>query len=210
MLAHGTVLRKNGGALQPRLNPWASLGSVRFFSEVAVAFNGWGNTCSIHSWSETKQCTVCKRWKIGTPQRIAANFLRKVQKGRGCWKWLGAMQANGYGHHCIDRSHSMKAARAAWVIFRGPIQKGLQVCHTCDNRACVRLSHLFLGTPKENIHDMIHKGRNRSKLTIPQVLKIRRHVRMGEDSAALAKKYGVSRITIWRIGSGKGWASVAD
>lgn len=40
------------------------------------------------------------------------------------------------------------------------IPDGLDACHRCDNRGCGNIDHLFLGTPKENIHDMIRKGRH--------------------------------------------------
>jgi hypothetical protein len=32
--------------------------------------------------------------------------------------------------------------------------------HRCDNRWCVELNHLFLGTPKDNTDDMRAKGRD--------------------------------------------------
>lgn len=35
----------------------------------------------------------------------------------------------------------------------------LDVCHFCDRRICVRPSHLFEGTAKDNIQDCIKKGR---------------------------------------------------
>ena len=38
-------------------------------------------------------------------------------------------------------------------------QKNL--CHKCDNPACVRISHLFEGTQKENVDDARSKGRMR-------------------------------------------------
>lgn len=35
----------------------------------------------------------------------------------------------------------------------------MQVCHRCDNRACVRPSHLWLGDNTANSHDRDAKGR---------------------------------------------------
>lgn len=32
------------------------------------------------------------------------------------------------------------------------------VCHTCDNRQCIRDSHHFLGTAKDNMQDAMRKG----------------------------------------------------
>lgn len=47
------------------------------------------------------------------------------------------------------------------MLINGPIRDGLYVLHKCDNRLCVRVDHLFLGTQKENLADMRSKGRSR-------------------------------------------------
>src|SRR5207245_8507487 len=74
------------------------------------------------------------------------------------------------------------AHRVAWVLSRGRIQEMRLVCHKCDNPKCVNPFHLFIGTFKDNMQDMIKKGRNvnpvgtglpQSKLTEGLVLEVR-------------------------------------
>ena len=46
-----------------------------------------------------------------------------------------------------------------WEQKYGKLPGGIYVLHKCDNTACVRLDHLFLGTQADNIWDGINKGR---------------------------------------------------
>jgi hypothetical protein len=78
----------------------------------------------------------------------------------GCWLWLGAVWETRHGLRA-KFSTSLIAARVAYEFYVGPIPTGLFICHKCDNTLCVNPDHLFPGTHRDNMQDMIRKGRRR-------------------------------------------------
>jgi hypothetical protein len=78
-----------------------------------------------------------------------------------CIEYPGAKTKLGYGWR-RKNGRSGLAHRYAWEDVHGPIPDGMVVMHTCDNRPCVNVDHLKLGTQRDNIIDMVVKGRNRS------------------------------------------------
>ena len=132
-----------------------------------------------------------------------------------CWEWGGHLHANGYGR--ITHSNKTQYAhRFYWERVNGPIPKGLDVCHTCDNRKCVNPSHLFLGTRKENMIDARIKGRLQrgedrynSVLTENMVREARWLHANGAKIVGIAKRFGVNKTTIGNAIKGKTWRHVA-
>ena len=85
-------------------------------------------------------------------------FWAKVRKTIKCWEWYGSRKGR-YGNLTVKKKNVL-AHRFAWEITFGPIPIGLFVCHHCDNKKCVRPSHLFLGAHEDNMRDMVIKGRH--------------------------------------------------
>lgn len=76
----------------------------------------------------------------------------------GCWNWTG-YKYHGYGILAVSRRPT-KAHRISYAMHNGEIPRGMIICHTCDNRACVNPQHLVVGTYTDNNRDMLTKGRH--------------------------------------------------
>lgn len=146
---------------------------------------------------------------------INDRFWKKVNKiPGGCWLWTAASLRGGYGVFWYQK-HQHNAHRVSWILSNGDIPGDLFVLHRCDNRACVNPQHLFLGTQKENIHDMIRKNRRHStagenapmrKLVWSEVHTIR-HLYFAErrSQQEIAEHFSISRQNITRICSRQQW-----
>jgi hypothetical protein len=77
----------------------------------------------------------------------------------GCWEWEGTKQAQGYDRYKI-KGRKYSVHRAVYQIVNGvQLTSKIFVCHSCDNPSCCNPDHLWLGTPQDNVSDMVAKGR---------------------------------------------------
>lgn len=72
-----------------------------------------------------------------------------------CRLWEGSYWPNGYGR----TDTGGLAHREVWEEAYGVLPPELDVCHHCDTPGCIELTHLFPGTPKDNMLDCVAKGR---------------------------------------------------
>lgn len=165
---------------------------------------------------------------------VLGELIARLEAGVGpdkCWLWPRKLDEKGRGQVSVGGRRKL-AHRAVWEALRGPIPAGKLLCHHCDNPTCVNPAHLYVGTPKDNVRDMMERGRNwqkrepervreigrrlgksntwhrgagnpKAKLTPEQIAAIRADRR---PTRFLAAEYGVNRVTIQRIRNGSAWA----
>lgn len=157
-----------------------------------------------------KSCVKEKYVNYKTPEEYIK--AKTIINKNGCWLWTGFInKKTGYAQSKY-RSVHMPAHQFSYKTFKGPISKGMCVCHTCDIRQCVNPDHLFLGNQKDNALDMVEKGRDlhgekapSNKLKEYEVLEIIKLRKEGKILIELAKKFNVSISTISHICNRDSW-----
>ncbi len=127
----------------------------------------------------------------------------EFDKATGCWVWQGRRNPAGYGVHATgyDAGYSQLAHRYFYETRVGPVPKGLEIDHVCQNKACVNPGHLEAVTPQENAHRAAS-----TKLDWRTVRKLRSLYSKGRTSQAqLARMFSVSRATICAVVMNKNW-----
>lgn len=173
--------------------------------------------CTWTYWEKSKYCSRECYGKT-VPERASAKrlsfedtFASYVLRSNNCWEWTGLKDKDGYGLFNYKQKQ-YRAARTALSIDGRIVPDGMYACHHCDNPSCVKPSHLYIGTPKDNSRDAIVRNRNRrgershfSKLTDDIV----RHIRTADKCVGdLAKEYNVSHSAISLVRSRKTWKHI--
>lgn len=114
----------------------------------------------------------------------------------GCWEWKGLKMSSGYGHLKVFGKF-VGAHRLSYELYKGQIPIDKEIMHLCDNRLCVNPDHLKLGTHKENMLDMVLKGRKKSGI---------RNI-LSKPVFVLGKAYGSMNEAEKELGLGSGTVS---
>lgn len=171
-----------------------------------------------------KWCSAACRsaaWHKRTYQRTVAPPLERLLSrtrlsAAGCLEWTGSVfGARGYGAFSLN-GRTIGAHRAHWLLAIGSIPDGLFVMHACDNKICVNLDHLELGTHNDNMAASAERARHRqgerhprAKVTATQVSEIRERYAAGEPRAQLAREYGISGTQVTHIATRSAWRTVS-
>lgn len=142
-------------------------------------------------------------------ESLAERFWSKVEKTDGCWIWKANLHKQGYGFFKIGQKNYL-AHRVAYALVTGEeLDPEIKLLHSCDNTSCVNPMHLSKGTQRENVMDMVNKGRHVgcSKLTDDQVRAIRIDQR---PQRVIEAEYGVALGTVSKIKSGKRYKRVSQ
>lgn len=139
----------------------------------------------------------------------------KINEETGCWEWTAAKHSKkGYGSFGIPpkqgetKWHIRKAHQAAWLIFSEEPIGDKHVLHRCDNPSCVNPAHLWLGTNQHNVDDKMAKGRHKSypgvengnsKLTVQQVLDIKKLLAEGVPANRISKGFNICKKGVLNI-----------
>lgn len=188
-------------------------------------------------------CRKCANQARKTPEIVRFN---EYANGAGvepahvpglgpCLEWTGPLTKDGYGAFSLaDGAHGkqIQAHIYGWMLSEGPIPQGQYVLHKCDNRRCILVAHLFLGTKRENNEDRHRKGREArgethgwvthpksvprgesSGMAVLTEVKVReiRHLRTeGRSISELAQRFSVAKGTIYQVVHRITWRHVLD
>ena len=145
------------------------------------------------------------RW----PERFSTKVL--IKGVDECWPWLAVRISNGYGQFWLN-GRMVNAHRAALLLLGIDMPRSSVVMHSCDNRICCNPHHLSHSTQRNNMRDMVVKGRSakgeRHGSAILNEAAVLDILSRRETAAQAANRYHVARATINDIRQNLSWTHI--
>lgn len=139
---------------------------------------------------------------------VLDRILAKRQIVDDCWIWCGYTRS-GYGSISVHNTQ-VRIPRIIATWCYGPIPAGMSALHHCDTPKCFRPNHIFLGSQIDNINDMRAKSRGinpqpafgmnnfNAHLSDAEIAALRA-ASHGATQREIARQFGVSQSTVWRL-----------
>lgn len=137
------------------------------------------STHAIKNYCKKRSISLLKKEEPDITDSFRNYFKQKVdiRTEDECWNWQGAKHSKGYGV-LFHKNKSVFAHRIAYMLYKDNTfsvrnqelnhKDSKIILHSCDNPLCCNPKHLSVGTPKENIQDMLSKGRGRYQRNIKE------------------------------------------
>ncbi len=132
----------------------------------------------------------------------------------GCQIWKGTKEKDGYGQ--VQHANKMyRAHRIAYQLEHPEMPEELLVLHSCGNRLCINVKHLYAGTALDNARDktqagtgVYHRGSSNTstKLTEKQVREIKALLAQGVVPRKIAPLYKAGLSTVVAIKMQRTWS----
>lgn len=145
---------------------------------------------------------------------------KSVASDNGCIDWVGATKSKErpYGKMKVNnKSYYVTRILSHYFLNLDINNVKVEVCHTCDNPACVNVKHFFLGTHSDNMVDAFVKNRiyrakgvmsQNAKLTDETVRYLRKVGNSEKSYEKLGEEFGVSHHTVWMVVKNKSWIHI--
>ena len=198
-----------------------------YLGRICIHGHDWKDTGYSLRFYKNSACCGCvnlqkpgytKEQIIEDRNRMFWDTVNVIDDEDSCWDWKGQTNEAGYGQ-VTYLGKNWRSHRLAYTLSKGKIPKDMVVMHKCDRPICNRPSHLSLGTPYDNVQDMIQKGRKAvapkgedhplSKLTEDDIRQIRKLYNSKKyTNVEIANMFGTTKTNIRSIGLYETWKHV--